>query len=139
MKTQIKKNGDTIVVSMTGKLNFEGQAELKDNLKGILKTSQRDSAGHQIVFNFSKLEFVGSMGISTFVQTLKDFSERSSSRPRYCHVGSEFQKIIKAYDEAHIFEFFSDETTAISSFESSTQTEARAEDASIPTAKIPTA
>ena len=76
-----------------------------------------DQSPKKIIFNFENLEFVGSSGISNFVQTLKEVNARSSFRPRYCNVRSEFQKIIRAFDEAQEFEFFETEERARSSFD----------------------
>ena len=82
MKTKIKKLGDTIVVSMDGKLDFATNEPLKQDLtdlldaemaKSIRKAKKTDSVPKKIIFNLEKLEFVGSSGISSFIQTLKEF------------------------------------------------------------------
>ena len=74
MKTQIKKSGDTIVVEVNGKLDFETQQPFKEDLRRLIQSAKTDSVPTQIIFNLEKLEFVGSSGISGFVQTLKDFN-----------------------------------------------------------------
>lgn len=112
MKTQIKKSGDTIIVEVNGKLDFETQQPFKEDLRKIIQETKTDSVPTQVIFNLKKLEFVGSSGISNFVQTLKDFNQRASTKPRYCHVGSEFQKIIRAFDEQDGFEFYDTEERA---------------------------
>ena len=117
MKTDIKRSGDSIVVTMEGKLNYEMQDPFKEDLADLITDAKTDSVPKKIIFNFEKLEFVGSSGISSFVQTLKDFSARAPMRPRYCHVKSEFKRIIKAFDEADIFEFFDNEDRARKSFD----------------------
>ena len=119
MKTQIKRNGDTVVVSIDGKIDYETQVPLKDELQRLAKNThtRTDSTPTKVIFNLKNLEFVGSSGISNLVQTLKDFNTRSEVKPRYCHVRSEFQKIIKAFDEEQGFEIFDTEERARSSFE----------------------
>jgi len=114
MKTQIKRNGDTVVVSIDGKIDYETQVPLKDELQRLSRT---DTTPTKVIFNLKNLEFVGSSGISNLVQTLKDFNGRSNVKPRYCHVRSEFQKIIKAFDEEQGFEIFDTEERARSSFD----------------------
>ena len=119
MKTQIKRNGDTVVVSIDGKIDYETQVPLKDELQRLARNTntRTDSTPTKVIFNLKNLEFVGSSGISNLVQTLKDFNTRSEVKPRYCHVRSEFQKIIKAFDEEQGFEIFDTEERARSSFE----------------------
>lgn len=117
MKTEIRKMGDSIVVTMEGKLNYEMQEPFKEDLTDLIADAKTDSAPKKIIFNFEKLEFVGSSGISSFVQALKDFNARVPMRPRYCNVKSEFKRIIKAFDEADIFEFFDNEDRARKSFD----------------------
>ncbi len=117
MKTQIKKSGDTIVVIMDGKLDFGTHVPLREDLHKLMQEVQTDSVPKKVIFNFEKLEFVGSSGISSFVQTLKEFNTHLPSRPRYCNVKSEFRKIIKAFDEAEIFDFYDNEDRARKSFD----------------------
>src|SRR3954467_14748647 len=117
MKTLVKKNGDTVVVSMDGRLDFETSGPFREDLSKIIRDVKTDSVPKKIIFNLEHLEFVGSSGISSFVQTLKDFNRASPTRPRYCHVGSEFQKVIKAFDEQNGFEFFDNEERAKKSFD----------------------
>jgi anti-anti-sigma factor len=119
MKTQIKKIGDTIIVSMDGRLDFETNQPFREDLGKLITKSKAgtDSSPKKIIFNFENLEFVGSSGISAFVQTLKDFSQSSPTRPRYCNVKSEFKRVIKAFDEEDIFEFFDNEERAKRSYD----------------------
>ncbi len=117
MKTLVKQIGDTVVVSMDGNLDFEIQEPLRENLNRILDQSKTDTAPKKIIMNFENLEFVGSSGISSFVQTLKDFNAAAPLKPRYCNVKSEFKRIMQALDESAIFEFHENEDRARSSFE----------------------
>jgi anti-anti-sigma factor len=117
MKTQIKKNGDTIIVSMDGILDFETHAPLREDLSKLIDQAQTDSVPKKIIFNLENLEFVGSSGISSFIHLLKEFNSHSPTRPRYCNVKSEFRRIIKAFDEGDLFEFFENEDRARKSFD----------------------
>ena len=117
MKTHIKKKGDTVVVSMDGRLDFETHVPLREDLSKLLRNTKTDSVPTKIIVNLENLEFVGSSGISSFVQTLKDFTTESPTRPRYCNVRSEFKRIIKAFDEEELFEFFENEDRARKSFD----------------------
>ncbi len=117
MKTSIKKAGDTTIVDMTGKIDFETQESFRADLARLVDPSKTDSVPKKIIFNLEKLEFVGSSGISTFIQTLKEFSSQTQAKPRYCNVRSEFKRVIKAFDEDEMFEFHDNEEKAKKSFD----------------------
>lgn len=117
MKTHIKQKGDTVIVTIDGHLDFETHVPFREDLAKLLSdSSHNDSVPKKFIFNLENLEFVGSSGISSFVQTLKDFNSNAPMKPKYCHVKSEFRRIIKAFDEEEIFEFYDSEDRAKKSF-----------------------
>jgi anti-anti-sigma factor len=97
--------GDTAIVAMDGVLDFEGQEPFQQNLNRLLEGELTDSVPKQIIFDLENLEFVGSSGISTFIQTLRDFNARAPQKPRYYNVKSEFIRVIQAFDHAQHFDF----------------------------------
>lgn len=105
MKSQIKKVGDTIVVSVGGKLDYETQEPFKENLQKIAQQTKTDSTPTKVIFDMEALEFVGSSGITQFIQTLKDFGTRTDQKARITNASNEFKKVMKAYDENQTFEF----------------------------------
>ncbi len=117
MKTDIKKLGDTIIVSMQGKLDFETAIPLRENLGKISKQNRTDSVPKKIIIDLENLEFVGSSGISSFIQTLREFNATEAIKPRYCNVKNEFQKVIRAFDEEELFEFHDTQDKARRSFD----------------------
>ncbi len=143
MKTQIRREGDTVIVSIHGKLDYETQEPLKRNLDNILNPpkpkpaapkrgsmaptgasaydNEVDSSSmtpaSKVIFNLENLEFVGSCGISHFIQTLKEFNSKAQVRTRYCHVRNEFKRMFKSIEEDQIFECFDNEEKAKRSFD----------------------
>ncbi len=117
MKTKIEKEGDTVLVSMGGRIEHEIHEPFKENLRQLIRDQRTDCTPKNIIFDLKELEFVGSSGISKFVQTLKDFSTQSHRKPRYCNVRNEFKKIFKALDEENHFEFFDNREQAKRSFD----------------------
>lgn len=109
MKTKITKKGNVTIVSMDGKVDYEAQEPLKKDLRKLLEPSKTDAVATKIIFNFENLEFVGSSGISAFVQTLREFNARSPHKPRYVGVKNEFKKVIQAFDPDRQFHFFDSE------------------------------
>jgi len=110
MKTQVKKVGDTLVVVMDGELDFEMQDPIKEHLKVLAKQLKTDVVPKKVIFNFENLEFVGSCGISSFIQSLKDFQTDSRVKPHFCNVKSEFRRLMHIYgEETDTFEFYENE------------------------------
>lgn len=109
MKTQIKKQGNSIIISMDGKLDFGTHIPLRENLNKLAREHKTDSVPKKIIVDLAKLEFVGSSGISSFVQTMREFNSNTGTRPQYCNVGSEFRKIIEAFDNDELFDFGANE------------------------------
>jgi anti-anti-sigma factor len=105
MKAQIKKIGDTIFVAVDGKLDYETQEPFKENLKKIATATNTDSTPTKVIFDMENLEFVGSSGITQFIQTLKEFGTNTDQKARILKASSEFKKVMRAYDDEHTFEF----------------------------------
>lgn len=109
MKVRIKNNPNTVVISLDGKIDYETQDGVCEFINKTIERNKKDQTAKNIVVNFSALEFVGSSGITQFVQSLKQIHHDTDVTPKYCGVRSEFQKIIKAFDEGNEFDFFDDE------------------------------
>ena len=116
MKTKIKQEGDITIIQIEGKIDYETQDPFREDLRRIAKSSKTDTAATKIIFDFQGLEFVGSSGISNLIHTLKEFNKIAHVRPRYCNVRSEFQKIIKAFDEDCDFDIYESQDKAGKSF-----------------------
>ena len=117
MKTELKKQGDTLIVTMNGRLSYESQGPLKERLTKVINHKKSDEIPTKLIFNLKDLDFVGSSGISSFVHTLKGINQKQNIETKYCNVGNEFRKIIQAFDDEQEFEFFSSEQDAHESFE----------------------
>ncbi len=102
MKTHIRRDGNIVVVSLQGQLDYETTDLLRDNLFKL----QKEATNDQVVFDLGELQFVGSSGISAFVQTLRDFNVSIQNRPRYANVRNEFKRIMTAFDDNQTFEFW---------------------------------
>ena len=105
MKSKIQMSGDTLIVTVNGKIDYETQEPFKENLAKIAKQKKTDSSGLKIIFDIENLEFVGSSGITQFIQTLKDFGEKTEQKTKILNASSEFKKVMKAFDDNASFEF----------------------------------
>ena len=106
MKTRMKKTESTLIVNFDGILEYDTHETLRESLQKLHRISSSDQTPREIIFDLEGLEFVGSTGISAFIQTLKEFNASAPSKPRYLNVKSEFKQLIKAFDQDQLFEFF---------------------------------
>lgn len=109
MKARIKRAPDSIIINLDGKIDYETQDDICVFINSTIERNKKDEVAKKVVVNFSNLEFVGSSGITQFVQSLKQIHHDTDVTPKYCGVRSEFQKIMKAFDQENEFDFFDDE------------------------------
>jgi anti-anti-sigma factor len=105
MKARIKNQGNSIVLYLDGKIDYETQDSVCALISKTIRQNKTDSTPKNIIMNLENLEFVGSTGITQFVQQLKAIHSENQVRPVYAGVKSEFQKIIKAFDSDQQFSF----------------------------------
>jgi anti-anti-sigma factor len=113
MKTIIREDENNIVVSFEGKLDFETTDSFRESLLRL----QDQGTNKRVIFDMDHLQFVGSSGISAFIQALREFNGRAGLKPRYTNVKNEFKKIITAFDENKTFEFWDSTERALRSFD----------------------
>lgn len=84
-----------IKIHLEGDLNFKHGEELKNSLKSLMK----DNPHVEIHFDFSKVELVGSTGVSHFVDTIKYFVDKDNAQNiKLANVSSHFKRLFKIYD-----------------------------------------
>ena len=103
MKAFIREtNENDIIIDLKGEIDFA-------SAKSFHQVCMTELAKKNIVFNLKKLHFVGSDGLSSFIDTIKDLRTKSSLQ--FCGVGSEFRKVF-ADSEIKDIDMFEDETLA---------------------------
>jgi anti-anti-sigma factor len=114
MKATLRERNGVTVISLEGVIDYETTNRLRNSLKNIVDNNL--SQGRKILINMEKLNFVGSIGVTDFVQVMRDFN--SDSNIRYCSVKSEFKKLIRAYNNPEQeSEIFDNEDSGINSFD----------------------
>lgn len=109
MKAKIKQNAEAVILSLEGKIDYESQDDACAVINKAIQKNKTDETPKMILVSMKDLQFVGSAGITNFVEQLKKIHENTDVTPKYIGVKSEFQKIIKAFDRDNEFEFFDDE------------------------------
>ena len=107
MKTNIKQNGNILVVNVRGHLTVNDADRLKAICGERLKKQK-------ILFNLKELSFVGSSGVSVFHETLSALKKRNVLK--MCCVSSEFKRVFD--NEAPPFLIYQNEREALLSFQS---------------------
>ena len=96
-----------VVVELKGRLDFETSEPFR-------RTCLERLAQEKVVFDLRHLNFVGSLGLKDFVDTLESLSRRSTDGVRFCGVSSEFRRLFEASGLAGT-EFFENREKAIQS------------------------
>jgi len=86
MKAKISQNSHYVLVDLSGFINYESVDELKKAHFNQLKNSR-------VVFNLENLKFVGSSGVTDFVELLK---ELKSENLHICSAQPEFYRIFES-------------------------------------------
>lgn len=90
MRAEITKNGEITIVSLEGQISFDTITPFRDHCMKKLK-------GEKVVFDLGQLNFVGSVGITSFFEIIKDVVESKALDPKFCNVKSEFHKLFTAW------------------------------------------
>ncbi len=91
IRATISAEGDITFLEFHGKLNFENQQHLREEIADVLQKNR------QVVVDLNGLDFVGSSGITNFIQTIRDVGLELGLMPRFCNVGREFRRIMDAF------------------------------------------
>lgn len=104
-------------VQMKGGLDYENSIPLRDELELLARKGSTN-----ITLDMMKVDFVGSSGIGTFVETIRSINNKYKNKIRLMNVSPEFVKVFKIYtknDEELLiedFDFDNDETFSMGGF-----------------------
>lgn len=89
MEANYQKHGEVVIVELKGRLNFEMSGPFR-------KTCLERLLSEKVVFDLRHLNFVGSLGLKDFVDTLDHMVQHSRSGIRFSGVSSEFKRLFEA-------------------------------------------
>ncbi len=90
MEAIIEWDNEVIVVKLSGTLDFDKAFEFR-------KKSLRHFIQNKVVFSIKDLNFVGSTGMSSFVETLSELSEKNPNGVLICDVGLEYKRLLETF------------------------------------------
>lgn len=90
MDARIQFEEDIVIVKLSGVLDFDKAFEFRQkSLRYLLEK--------KVVFSLEELSFVGSTGMSSFVETLAEISKKNPNGLRVCNVGLEYKRLLEPY------------------------------------------
>jgi anti-anti-sigma factor len=89
MEAKVENRDGVFVVTLCGRMDFESADSLKNRcLKSFMN--------QELIFNLSELNFVGSSGITPFLELLSELSKSLGPKFKICSVGSEFLRLFES-------------------------------------------
>jgi anti-anti-sigma factor len=110
MDAKVENRDGIFVVSLVGKMDFESADSLKARCLQNLNEKN-------VIFNLRELSFVGSSGITPFLELLHELSQNLGPRFKICSVGNEFLRLFESEATGGI-EIYRDLTDAQRAFSS---------------------
>ncbi len=90
MDANIKLDQDILIVTLSGTMDFDKAFEFR-------KKSLRHFLRNRVVFSLKELNFVGSTGLSSFIETLSELAEKNPNGLCLCDVGLEYKRLLEPY------------------------------------------
>lgn len=108
MEAQIIKDGEITIVALRGYLDFETTEPFR-------KTCFQNLIDKNIVFDLKNLNFIGSSGLTSFLEVLREFKQKNPQPVKFCGLSQEFKRLFWA-TSMHDMEIYEDSPTAFASF-----------------------
>ena len=109
MKIKIEKAKDMVIIKLIGCLNYE-------KIDPFHQACLKHLSEKKVIFNLEKLNFVGSSGITSFLDMMVSLLKINKEGIRLCCVGSEFRRIFETSPLKDL-ELYESEVKAQLSFE----------------------
>lgn len=89
MEAKLFQDGEILIVHLKGRVDY-------DTVESFRKTCDNHLFRHKVVFDLSALTFVGSIGITDFVDAVISLNLKSQQGVKFSSVSSEFRRIFQA-------------------------------------------
>ena len=89
MKAIYQKKGNVTIVQLEGRLDYETCPQFR-------KVCLEKLVSEQVIFDMKGLNFVGSLGLNDFVDTIQELYAKIPQNMKICGVSSEFRKLFEA-------------------------------------------
>ena len=110
MDIQKRMEGDVAILSLEGRLDLTSASGLKEASKNVLNNESK-----KVILNLDKVDFINSSGLGALVSILKEV-RNSQGAMKLTNLAPYVKEIFDITQLTNIFEIFSDEKQALSSF-----------------------
>lgn len=111
MEFSRKDEGNTVVISLSGRLDLSNGNKLKEEVKSILASGKTS-----VHFNLGNVEFINSSGLGALVSIMKEIRIHRG-RLTLSDLADYVHEIFDITQLSHIFEIFTTEEEAIKSYQ----------------------
>lgn len=104
MEARVASQDGVFVVTLSGQLDFESADSLRATCRRLFREKK-------VIFNLAKLNFVGSSGLTPFLELLGEMNKSHGRDIKLCSVSSEFVRLFEA-GELYGLEIYDSENNA---------------------------
>ena len=90
MDANIMFEEDILIVQLSGVLDFDKAFEFRQK-------SMQHLTEKKVVFSLKELSFIGSTGMSSFIETIAELAQKNPNGVRVCNVGLEYKRLLEPY------------------------------------------
>jgi anti-anti-sigma factor len=108
MNLTFKKNGNTIIVYLSGTLDTKLSREVEEDLEQLLHQFPESD----ILINLKDLKYLSSSGLRVFV-SLRSAMQESGKRLKLCGIGRAVREVFELTKVAQFFKIYDDEESAL--------------------------
>ena len=109
MQASFERTDGVVVVELKGRLDFETSEPFR-------RTCLEKLIRERVVFDLRDLNFVGSLGLKDFVDTLETLADRAPRGVKFCGVSSDFRRLFEALPTLATHLIYESPAQAISSW-----------------------
>ncbi len=109
MNAYVEQDGEIHIVHLSGKLDYEVIVPFQ-------KTCQKYLVHHQTVLSLKSLAFVGSHGITDFLDCLVELNSNSIAGVKFADVSVEFRRLLESAQDKTRFQIYESVAQAKQSF-----------------------
>jgi len=110
MNIQKRMAGDVTILCLDGRLDLTSASALKEASKDVLSNDTK-----KMVLNLDRVDFINSSGLGALVSILKEV-RNSQGTMKLTNLAPYVKEIFDITQLSNIFDIFSDESQALSSF-----------------------
>jgi anti-anti-sigma factor len=109
MEAKVESRDGIYVVSLAGQLDFESADALRNNCRQMFSDKK-------VIFNLEALNFVGSSGLTPFLDLLKDMKKNLGKNVKICAAQKDFVRLFETGGDLSQIEIYESEEKAHNAF-----------------------